>query len=252
MLMAEVLVVEAQIGVRKALERLLEGLGLRSRSVGSGAQAERESRDWRPDLVIAGLSLPDQSGVELCRKLRQAALPVVLLGDIGGNDARAAGAAGTLQLPLEAFELSTLIHALLGTQSQVAPTAGQLYVEKLLERPGVLAVTFYDAQGEPLHSASAGIRLPEGLGRRARTSLSDAHWLAQSQSGAPHDALPPLRGAGLATRPLLGVIQVEYGERCLLLFEQPGGIVACLLRESASASLMKYWLRSSNPVERLV
>ena len=45
MLMAEVLVVEAQIGVRKALERLLEGLGLRFRSVASGAQAERESRD---------------------------------------------------------------------------------------------------------------------------------------------------------------------------------------------------------------
>ena len=249
MLMAEVLVVEAQIGVRKALERLLEGLGLRFRSVGSGAQAERESRDWRPDLVIAGLSLPDQSGLELCRKFHQAALPVVLLGDIDPDDAQAAGAAGTLQLPLEAFELSTLIHSLFGTQSQVAPTAGQLYVEKLLERPGVLAVTFYDAQGAPLHSA--GIRLPEGLGRRARTSLSDAHWLAQSQSSGPHDALPPLRGAGLATRPL-GVIQVEYGERCLLLFEQPGGIVACLLRESASASLMKYWLRSSNSVERLV
>ena len=45
MLMAEVLVVESQIGVRKALERLLEGLGLRFRSVSSGAQAERESRE---------------------------------------------------------------------------------------------------------------------------------------------------------------------------------------------------------------
>lgn len=249
MLMAEVLVVEAQIGVRKALERLLEGLGLRFRSVSSGVQAERESRERRPDLVIAGLALPDQSGLELCRKLRQDALPVVLLGDIGWNDAQAAGAAGILPLPLEAPELSKLIHSLFGTQSQVAPPAGQVYAEKLLERPGVLAVTCYDAQGGLLHSA--GLRLPEGLGRRAGTSLSDAHWLAEGQGTVLQGTLPPLRGAGLATRPL-GVIQVEYGERCLLLFERPGGIVACLLRDSTSASLMKYWLRSSISVEQLV
>lgn len=245
--MTEVLVVEAQIGIRKALERLLEGLGLRFRSVGSGVQAERESREWRPDLVIAGLTLPDQSGLELCRKLRRDSLPVVLLGDIGWNDAQAAGAAGTLRLPLEAFELSKLIHSLLGTRAQVAPPPDLLFAEKLMERSGVLAVSCYDAQGAPQHSV--GLRLPEGLGQRARTFLADAHWLAEGQGTAPHVSMPPLHGAGLATKPL-GVIQVEYGERCLLLFERPGGIVACLLRDSASASLMKYWLRSTGPVER--
>ena len=202
-----------------------------------------KAASWQPDLVIAGLSLPDQSGVELCRKLRQAALPVVLLGD---DRRRALPRRQVRRAPCtcrwKRSNSRTLIHALLGTQSQGAPTAGQLYVEKLLERPGVLAVTFYDAQGGPLHSA--GIRLPEGLGRRARTSLSDAHWLAQSQSSGPHDCPAAAAWSGAGAPGRSGVIQVEYGERCLLLFEQPGGIVACLLRESASASLMKYWLRS--------
>ncbi len=236
--MTEVVVAEAQLGVRKALERLLEGLGLRFRSVNSAAQLRHELRRQRPDLVIVGLSLPDQTGVELCRELQQDLLNVVLLGNLDSHVAQAAGAAGLLRLPLEPFDLAALVHKLLGTTPSVLED-GQALLQTLLERPGVLAITTYDAAGTLRHSA--GEHLPPGLGQRARTYLDASRWL----SGA---GLPTLRGAGLATKEVC-VIQVEYGERCLLIFEQPGGITACVLRDSASASLMKYWLRSSRQVE---
>ncbi|AWN22356.1 hypothetical protein DKM44_03155 [Deinococcus irradiatisoli] len=237
--MTEILVAEARLGVRKALERLIEGLGMRPRSVSSAAQLRRELLRQRPDVVILGLGLPDEDGAALCRELQPEQLNVLLLGQIDEGAARVAGAAGVLQLPLEPLELAAQLHHLLGT---APPELGDTQLlQQLMERPGVLAITTYDAAGTL--KRSAGDELPMGLGQRARTYLDASRWL-----GGAGEGLPALRGAGLATRELC-VIQVEYGERCLLLFEEPGGITACLLRDSASASLMKYWLRSSRHSE---
>jgi CheY-like chemotaxis protein len=238
----DVLIVEAQLSARKALERMLEGLnlGLRFRSVSSAAQAQQEAQSARPDLILSSLSLPDQTGLELCRSLSHEALKVVLLGDVPWDEAQAAGAAGLLGLPLEQGELSSLLDTLFTAPSRSAgagrptPTLAQVLLLKLLERPGVLAISAYGPGGELVEEA--GEALPPGLGARARRHLESARWLNQSESTQP--------GEQTAAAPLC-TIQVEYGQRCLLLFEQPSGVIACLLRDSASASLMKYWLRSA-------
>ncbi|WP_293913105.1 response regulator [Deinococcus sp.] len=257
----DVLIVESQLSARKALERLLEGLnlGVRYRSASCAAQAQQEIRVARPDLVLSNLNLSDLSGLELCRSLQadrsQANQPqpdqpqldqppadqltVVLLGDVAQAEAQAAGAAGVLGLPLEQFELARLLAELFAAPSSVqsdrpsAATLAQVLIRKLLERPGVIAISAYNQGGELVEEA--GQPLPPELGRRARTYLSAARWLNKSEA-----TLAPVPSpAALCT------IQVEYGARTLLLFEQPSGVIACLLRDSASASLMKYWLRSA-------
>ena len=253
--LSDVLIAMAQLSARKSLERMLEGLnlGLRFRSVSSAAQAQQEAQSIRPDLVLSSLDLPDLTGLELCRSLSDAALTVVLLGDVRHPDAQAAGAAGILGLPLEQGELSALIQTLFarpsGAQHQLAdvPTLAQVLIRKLLERPGVIAISAYGQGGDLVEEA--GESLPPELGRRARTYLKAARWLNRSEATVQLPVVrtssvpaPDLPGKALAT---LCTIQVEYGSRCLLLFEQPGGVIACLLRDSASASLMKYWLRST-------
>ena len=235
--------VEPQLGTRKALERSLEGLGLRSRSVISGAQAQRETQHWRPDLILINVTLPDQSGLELCRALQQSpggALRVVLLGEVETAAAHAAGASGTLNLPLDLGELSHLLQTFFDIKRPEALPANHLaLLEQLLKRPGVIAITTYTPQGDVQHTV--GPPLPEDLGQQAGRYLASARWLADSSEAS----VPALRGEGLAARSL-GVIQVEYGERCLLMFEHTGGLTACLLRDSSSASLMKFWLRSAD------
>ncbi len=235
--------VEPQLGARKALERSLEGLGLRSRSVLSAAQAQRETQHWRPDLVLINVTLPDHSGLELCRALQQSSggtLRVVLLGEIEPAAACAAGASGTLRLPLELAELTQLLQTFFDLKRPAGRPADRLaLLEQLRERPGVIAITTYNTQGEV--QQSVGTPLPEGLGQRAGRYLASARWVADSAE----TSVPALRGEGLAARSL-GVIQVEYGERCLLMFEHTGGLTACLLRDSSSASLMKFWLRSAD------
>ncbi|WP_420594958.1 response regulator [Deinococcus sp.] len=228
----DILVVEAQLGVRKALERQLEHLGLRSRSAVSAAQALREVDSLRPDLVLISSNLPDQSGLELCRALCPD-LRVVLLGEVNRNAGQQAGAWAVLALPIEPLQLWQMVSTLLEDDALPAPLARptgetatpNTLAQQLLARPGVLAVSVYDSAGMCL--ARVGMPLPRHLGQRTRTYFNSARWLAN----------PP------ASEPICS-IQVDYGGRCLLLIEQPGQIIACLLRDSASASVVKYGLRA--------
>ena len=225
-----VLIVEEQLSVRKALERLLESLNLRFRSVSNAAQAQQEAALQPPDLVISSLTLPDQSGLELCRALSQQDLKVVLLGAVAWPEAQAAGAVGSLGMPLELPELRTLLGRLYGPPGNAdAPTAfspAQLRLQQLLARPGVLALTTYDRHsGQMLREF--GEALPRLLGQQLPSTFEAVRWLGGA-SDAPC------------------TFQIDCGGRCLLIFEEASALIACLLRDSARASLMKYWLSSAD------
>ena len=80
---AEILVVEDEPDIRNLIVLHLAREGFRCRTAKSGAEALREARATKPDLVILDLMLPEIDGLEVCRRLRgdsaTAAMPIIML-----------------------------------------------------------------------------------------------------------------------------------------------------------------------------
>jgi len=80
---AEVLVVEDEPDIRDLVVLHLTREGFRCRTAGNGADALREVRASRPDLVVLDLMLPGMGGLEVCRRLRAepgtAGVPIIML-----------------------------------------------------------------------------------------------------------------------------------------------------------------------------
>jgi DNA-binding response OmpR family regulator len=76
---ASVLVVEDDQHIREALARELAQAGHAVRTVGNGAGALTTAMEWKPDVVVLDLGLPDLDGADVLRMLRGAsAVPVIV------------------------------------------------------------------------------------------------------------------------------------------------------------------------------
>jgi len=69
---ARLLVVEDDNSAREATQLLLEQHGATVRSVNSAARARDVLAEWRPDGLVADVSMPDEDGYTLLRSLRRA------------------------------------------------------------------------------------------------------------------------------------------------------------------------------------
>ncbi len=79
-----VLVVEDEGQIRIALRRYLEGHGYAVREAEDGATGLREFADFKPDVLLLDLMLPDASGVDICREIRRdSQTPIVVLSARG-------------------------------------------------------------------------------------------------------------------------------------------------------------------------
>jgi CheY-like chemotaxis protein len=65
-----VLVVEDDPENCDAMSEALKGVGIRALGVGSGLEAVRLARSLAPDLIVIDHRLPDITGAEVCRRLR--------------------------------------------------------------------------------------------------------------------------------------------------------------------------------------
>ena len=78
-----ILIVEDDTAQLKLLTRLLEASGYESHPAASGSDALAHLDDVRPELVVLDLGLPDMSGYDVCREIRQRftswGLPVLIL-----------------------------------------------------------------------------------------------------------------------------------------------------------------------------
>jgi two-component system phosphate regulon response regulator PhoB len=68
--MAKVLVIEDERDIQDVLEYNLRQAGHRVMLAGKGSDGLRVAREWKPDLVLLDLMLPDVSGTEVCRQLK--------------------------------------------------------------------------------------------------------------------------------------------------------------------------------------
>jgi two-component system phosphate regulon response regulator PhoB len=70
--MARILVIEDEQDLRQVLEYNLKQAGHEVLVAASGQEGLRLARDERPDLVLLDLMLPDVSGTEICKALKEA------------------------------------------------------------------------------------------------------------------------------------------------------------------------------------
>ena len=108
-----VFVVDDDPAFRAFVVETLRGAGYLTHEAGTGREASLLARRHRPSLVLLDVKLPDVSGHEVCRRLREAHgedLPIVLLSGVKTDDLdRVAGlllgADDYIVKPVEAGEL---------------------------------------------------------------------------------------------------------------------------------------------------
>ena len=77
---ASILVVEDDEQIAELMRDFLEAEGFRVRHAGSGRETSEQLERERPDLVLLDVMLPDESGFEICRRLRRdSTVPVLFL-----------------------------------------------------------------------------------------------------------------------------------------------------------------------------
>ena len=137
-----VLVVEDEAQIRYALRRYLESNGYQVREAEDGAAALREFDLFKPDVLLLDLMLPDTSGVEIVRVLRQKHdTPIVVVSALGDERTKVSaldeGADDYLTKPLGMEELLArlrvaLRHATRSSSKDARVDLGDLVVD--LER----------------------------------------------------------------------------------------------------------------------
>jgi DNA-binding response OmpR family regulator len=83
---ASILVVEDDEQIAELMRDFLEAEGFRVRHAASGAETSEQLARDRPDLVLLDVMLPDESGFEICRRLRRdSTVPVLFLSARDGD-----------------------------------------------------------------------------------------------------------------------------------------------------------------------
>ena len=77
---ARILVVDDEPQLTRVLRTGLKSRGYDVRIAANGVTALQTFNEWRPDLVITDLAMPEMDGLELCRRLRAVSqIPIVVL-----------------------------------------------------------------------------------------------------------------------------------------------------------------------------
>lgn len=129
---ARILLVDDEVPIQRAVGPLLSSRGYDVQSAGTGAQALSSFQAWAPDLIILDLALPDVTGAEVCRRIRETSeVPIIVLSARGHErdkvEALDQGADDYVTKPFGPEELLARIRtALRRAFKPDAPDAGQL------------------------------------------------------------------------------------------------------------------------------
>ncbi len=78
--MSKILIVEDEVKIARFVTLELQHEGYEVQSAHDGRTGLQLCEDWQPDLLILDLMLPELSGIEVCRRLRQTSdIPIIML-----------------------------------------------------------------------------------------------------------------------------------------------------------------------------
>ncbi len=113
-----ILVVDDEPQITRVLKTTLSSHGYGTRSAQDGVEALRMMNDWRPDLIITDLRMPNMDGLNLCRCVRETSqVPIIVLSVKGEErtkvEALDAGADDYVTKPFNINELLARVRAAL-------------------------------------------------------------------------------------------------------------------------------------------
>ncbi|MGH9596969.1 MAG: response regulator, partial [Edaphobacter sp.] len=77
---AKILIVDDEPQITRVLRTALSTQGYSIHIAANGVEGMEALHEWRPDLVITDVSMPQMNGVELCREIRAVSqIPIIVL-----------------------------------------------------------------------------------------------------------------------------------------------------------------------------
>lgn len=124
-----VLAVDDDLPILKLVKRELEDQGLRVMTVATGAEALEAVSEHRPDVVVLDLGLPDMSGLDVLKTVRERTdVPVIILTGQTATDERVRGldlgADDYVVKPFNPDELAARVRAVLRRQTAAQASGG--------------------------------------------------------------------------------------------------------------------------------
>ena len=137
--MALILAVDDEPGILKLVNQILSDEGFRVVTARDGEEAVAAAEQYRPDLVLLDLSLPDMDGLEVMRRLRERVnVPIIMVTGRGGDADKITGlelgADDYLAKPFNPNELTARVQAVLRRTHGATPegatvTAGEVEID---------------------------------------------------------------------------------------------------------------------------
>ena len=132
-----ILIVEDSFDIRAALTIALEDDGYLVRALGDGANAASAVQEFRPDLVLLDMTLPDTPGVEVCKQIRAVTTVPVLIFTASSErelvtSAMQAGANGYVLKDSGAQHLVNAIRVVADGEALLSPRATSGLVSRLI------------------------------------------------------------------------------------------------------------------------
>jgi two-component system KDP operon response regulator KdpE len=161
-----VLVCDDEPQILRALKVLLRDGGYQTETAETAEEALDRAALRRPDAAIIDLVLPDGSGTDVCRRLRQwSDMPIIVLSAVGDEDAKvdalAAGADDYVTKPFGPRELLARLDAVLRRTRGVVD-------EPIIHADGLeidIAAHVVKRDGEPVHLTPTEFELLLALAR---------------------------------------------------------------------------------------